>query len=231
MNRKVALVTGANKGIGFAAAQQLAEQGFHVLVGARDDARGEEAAARLRAGGASAEYLNIDVSEIASIEKAAEIVKEKFETLDVLVNNAAISLDDGRNLFDVPLADWRATYETNVFGPLFTARAFWPLLQKSESPRIVNVSSGAGSLQEMGGGMPSYGASKTALNAITKKLTAEGAGKISVNSICPGWVKTDMGGRNAPRTPQQGASIITRLATMDDPPSGKFLNESGELPW
>ena len=182
-------------------------------------------------GGASAEFLQIDVSDAASIENAAKIVAEKFEVLDVLVNNAAVALDGGRGVLDVPLEDFRATFETNVFGPLWMARAFWPLLQKSDSPRLINVSSGTGGLQDMGGEMPSYAASKTALNAITKKLAAEGEGKISVNSICPGWVKTDMGGEGASRTTEQGASIITKLATEENPPSGEFLNEDGELPW
>ena len=231
MSQKIALITGANKGIGLAAAGQIAAAGFHVLVGARDAQRGEAAVAQLKEGGASAEFLEIDVSDAASIESAAKIVAEKFEVLDVLVNNAAVALDDGRGVLDVPLEDFRATFETNVFGPLLIARAFWPLLEKSDSPRLINVSSGAGSLQDMGGGMPSYAASKTALNAITKKLAAEGEGKISVNSICPGWVKTDMGGQGASRTTKQGASIITRLATEENPPSGKFLNEDDELPW
>lgn len=231
INQKVALITGANKGIGLAAAKQIAAAGFHVLVGARNAARGEAAVAQLKESGASVEFLEIDVSDAASIERAGKAVEEKFGVLDVLVNNAAIALDDGRGVLEVPLEDFRATYETNVFGPLLTARAFWPLLQKSDSPRIINVSSGLATLADMTGMTPSYAASKTALNAITKKLAAEGEGKISVNSICPGWVKTDMGGEAAPRTTDQGASIITKLATQENPPSGKFVNEDGELPW
>lgn len=231
MNRKIALITGANKGIGLAAAGQIAAAGFHVLVGARDAHKGEAAVAQLKESGASAEYLEIDVSDATSIERAGKVVAEKFGVLDVLVNNAAVALDDGRGVLEVPLEDFRATFETNVFGPLLVSRAFWPLLQKSDSPRLINVSSGVGALQNMSAGMPSYASSKTALNAITKKLAGEGKGKIAVNSICPGWVKTDMGGEGASRTTDQGASIITKLATQENPSSGKFVNEDGELQW
>ncbi len=233
-NQKIALITGANKGIGLAAARQIAAAGLHVLVGSRDAGRGEAAVAKLKENGASAEFVQIDVNDAASIESAAKVVTEKFGVLDVLVNNAAVVLDDGRGVFEIPLDDFRATYETNVFGPLLMARAFWPLLEKSSSPRIVNVSSGVATLQDMSGVMPAYASSKTALNAITKKLAAQGAestSKISVNSICPGWVKTDLGGPNAPRTPEQGATIITRLATQENPPSGEFHNEDEILPW
>lgn len=231
---KVALVTGANKGIGFAAAHELAKQGFHVLVAARDTERGEEAAAKIKADGLDADFLTLDVTDEDSIRAAALEIGENFGGLDVLVNNAAIN-DGESDVRELSIEKLQRVLETNVYGPLLVTQAFWPLLERGEDARVINVSSGMGRLHDMKNDQPAYSLSKTALNALTRQFADLGAGengaKISVNSICPGWVKTDMGGQEAPRTPAQGASIIVKLATMENPPSGGYLNEDGDINW
>lgn len=228
---KIALVTGANKGIGLATAKLLAQKGFTVLLGARDDYRGEEAARELSDQGLNVRYFPINVADEGSVQAAARRLENDFDSLDVLVNNAAINLDNGRSVLEVTADEFRHTFETNVLGVLRTTQAFWPWLLKSPSPRVINVSSGLGRLHDMGHEYPSYATSKTALNALTRQFAGLGAGKVSVNSICPGWVRTDMGGPNAQRTPEEGASIIIRLATMDSPPTGQYMNEAGEIGW
>jgi NAD(P)-dependent dehydrogenase (short-subunit alcohol dehydrogenase family) len=228
---KIALITGANKGIGFAAAHQIATAGFHVIIAARDAQRGEDAAQKLRSEGLSAESVLLDVTDAASIQATAQTVSEKHGVLDVLVNNAAVALDGETDLLSVSADTFRQTYESNVFGPLQVTQKLWALLLKSESPRVVNVSSGLGRLYDMENSMASYASSKTALNALTRQFAGLGKGKVAVNSICPGWVRTDMGGENAERTPDQGAAIITKLATMENPPTGQYLNDEGEIGW
>ena len=227
---KVALVTGANKGIGFAAAHELAKQGFHVLVGARDTERGEEAAQKIKADGLDADFVTIDVTDEDSIRAAALELGENFGALDVLVNNAAIN-DGESDVRELSIAKLQRVLKTNVYGPLLVTQAFWPLLEKGEDARVVNVSSGLGRLHDMKNEQPAYALSKTALNALTRQFADLGEGKISVNSICPGWVKTDMGGEGAPRTPAQGAAIIVKLATMENPPTGGYMNEDGDINW
>ena len=227
---KVALVTGANKGIGFAAAHELAKQGFHVLIGARDTERGEEAAQKIKADGFDADFVTIDVTDEDSIRAAALEFGENFGGLDVLVNNAAINDGEG-DVRELTIEKLQRVLETNVYGPLLVTQAFWPLLEHSEDARVINVSSGLGRLHDMKNQQPAYALSKTALNALTRQFADLGAGKISVNSICPGWVKTDMGGAEAPRTPEQGAAIIVKLATMENPPTGGYMNEDGDIDW
>lgn len=228
---KIALITGGNKGIGFAAAHQLAQQGFHVFIAARDATRGQQAVEKLTGESLSAELVRLDVTDADSIHEAAKMVGEKHGVLDVLVNNAAVNLDEGNDVLSISADAFRQTFESNVFGPLQVTQAFWPLLQNSDSPRVVNVSSGLGRLYDMENSMPSYSVSKTALNALTRQFAGLGKDKVAVNSICPGWVRTDMGGPNASRTPDQGAAIIVKLATMDNPPTGHYLNDEGEIGW
>lgn len=229
---KIALVTGANKGIGFAAAHGLAKEGFHVFVAARDTEKGEQAAEKIRAEGYAAQFITIDVTDEESIVSAAREIADEWEGIDVLVNNAAINLDEGRGILEVPLSVWEETFQTNVWGVLMMTQAFWPLLSHPETGgRVINVSSGLGRLYDMENESPSYAASKTAVNALTRQFADAGAGKISVNCINPGWVKTDMGGQNAERTPDQGAAIILKLATMENPPTGQFLQDNGEIGW
>ncbi len=227
---KVALVTGANKGIGFATAHELAKQGFHVLVGARDTERGEEAAQKIKADGFDADFITLDVTDEDSIRSAALEIGENFGGLDVLVNNAAINEGES-DVRELSIEKLQAVLETNVYGPLLVTQAFWPLLEKGEDARVINVSSGAGQLNDMKHNMPAYSLSKTALNALTRQFAGLGEGKISVNSICPGWVKTDMGGEGATRTPDEGAAIIVKLATMENPPTGGYMNDAGSMDW
>lgn len=227
---KIALVTGANKGIGFAAARGLAQAGFHVFVAARDTEKGEAAAEKIRAEGYNAQFITIDVGDEDSIVSAAREIAEEWEGIDVLVNNAAINLDEGRGILEVPLQAFEDTFKTNVWGILLMTQAFWPLLQHSTDARVINVSSGLGRLYDMKNEMPSYAISKTAVNALTRQFAGV-SDQIRVNSICPGWVQTDMGGPDAGRTPDQGAAIIIKLATMENPPTGKYMNDDGEIGW
>ena len=228
---KIAVVTGANKGIGFAIAHGLAREGFHVFVGARDTEKGEEAAEKIRAEGYSAQFITIDVTDEASIVSAAREIADAWEGIDVLVNNAAINLDGKSGILETPLQTFEDTFKTNVWGVLLTTQAFWPLLQHSAGGRVINVSSGLGRLYDMENESPAYAASKTTVNALTRQFADAGGGKISVNCINPGWVKTDMGGQNAERTPDQGAAIVIKLATMENPPTGQFLQDDGEIGW
>ncbi len=229
---RVALVTGANKGIGYEIARQLGEKGFHVLVGARKAEAGKQAVASLQKSGASAEFIEIDVSDRASIQKAAQTVAAQFDHLDALVNNAAI-MEDKSNITEVPDELLHHTLRTNTFGPLLVTQAFLRLLTKSPGATVVNMSSGLGQLSDMADTYPAYSISKTSLNAVTRQFAAVLRDKgVAVNSVCPGWVKTDMGGANAPRTVQQGADTVTWLAT--DAPrdlTGQFLRDRKVIPW
>jgi NAD(P)-dependent dehydrogenase (short-subunit alcohol dehydrogenase family) len=229
---RIALVTGANKGIGYEIARQLGEKGYHVLVGARKADAGKQAAAALQQEGASAEFIKIDVSDRTSIEDAARTVGAKFDHLDALVNNAAI-MEDQKNITEAPDDVFLRTLTTNSLGPLRVTQAFLPLLTKSSRASVVNMSSGLGQLSDMGDTYPAYSISKTALNAVTRQFAAALHEKgISVNSVCPGWVKTDMGGANAPRTVQQGADTVTWLATEAPRDlTGQFLRDRKVIPW
>lgn len=228
---KIALVTGANKGIGFAAAHGLAKAGFHVFVAARDTEKGEAAAEKIRADGYNAQFITLDVTDEDSVVSAAREIASEWEGIDVLVNNAAVNLDEKGGILETPLQTFEDTFKTNVWGVLLMTQAFWPLLQHSTDARIINVSSGLGRLYDMKNDNPAYSTSKTAVNALTRQFADAGKDKISVNCINPGWVKTDMGGQEAERTPDQGAAIILKLATMDNPPTGQFLQDDGEIGW
>lgn len=239
-DKKVALVTGANKGIGLEIARQLGGRGFAVVLAARDEGKVTAAADALRAEGLDARAIRLDVTDPATAAEAAGWLGRTFGKLDVLVNNAGISAEAGAKPSELPLETMRATYETNVFGVLTVIQALLPLLRKSPSARIVNLSSSLGSLGSQsdpswpfyGVNVLAYNSSKAALNGLTvafaKELAAEG---ISINAVCPGWVKTDMGGEGAPRTVEQGAAISVKLATMDGPPTGKYLDDAGEIRW
>ncbi len=240
--KKVALVTGANKGIGFEISRQLANNGFTVVLGARDESKGAEAAARLRGEGLDALSVKLDVTDRGTAGAAERFLDERFGRLDVLVNNAGVSQEFGVGTRPsaVSLATLKATYETNVFGVVAVIQAVLPLLRKSAPARVVNLSSTLGSLGTLsdpkshfyGVNVLAYNSSKTALNAITVAFAKDLAqDHVSVNSVCPGWVKTDLGGEAAPRTVQQGAAIAVKLATMANPPTGKYLDDNGEIPW
>ena len=194
-SEKIALVTGANKGIGFEVARQLAAKGFRVFVGARNEKAGRAAAQKI---GAMATFLKIDVSDQESIQEAAKELAKVVDHLDVLVNNAGIIVDGDDAILKATPEQFEETMRTNALGPLMAAEAFQPLLAKSSAPRIVNVSSSGGQLHDGADGWsPIYCISKTALNGVTSQLAAA-LPKFAVNSVCPGWVRTDMGGATAP---------------------------------
>lgn len=240
-NKKIALVTGANKGIGFEVARQLAEQGTTIFLGARNTERGEEAAAKLRDQNFDVHFVRLDVQDTATHQAAAQLIEEKFGKLDVLVNNAGIALDAGEKSSEVSQDLLRKTFDTNFFGTIAVTQAFLPLIKKSDAGRIVNVSSGLGSLTLHGD--PSwefydvkplaYNASKSALNAFTVILAHELKDTgIKVNSADPGFTATDLNGHQGYKTVEQGASIITRLATLPvDGATGGYFDDQGALPW
>jgi NAD(P)-dependent dehydrogenase (short-subunit alcohol dehydrogenase family) len=238
---RIALVTGANKGIGFEVARQLAREGFHVFLGARDEKAGEAAAEKLRAEGARTtkdksddeiEFLKIDIFKPESIRKAAGEFSKRSDRLDVLVNNAGILLDDDKDVLTTTPENFETTLRTNTLGALLVSQSFVPLLEKSDAPRIVNVSSGGGQLADGADGWaPAYCISKTAVNGVTVQLAAK-LPKFAVNSVCPGWVRTDMGGSNATRSVAEGASGIVWLA-CEAPQSltAKFVKDRKVIPW
>ena len=241
-DKKVALVTGANKGIGLEIARQLGGHGFAVVLAARDESKVKEAADRLRAEGLDAHAVRLDVTDPATAAAAATWLDGTFGRLDVLVNNAGVSAESasGTRPSQLPLDTLRATYETNVFGVLTVVQALLPLLRKSAPARIINQSSTLGSLGTLsdpaspfyGVNVLAYNSSKTALNGLTVAFAKDLAtDRIAVNAVCPGWVKTEMGGEGAPRSVEQGAAIAVKLATMADPPTGKFLDDAGGIRW
>ncbi len=229
---KTALITGANKGIGHEVARQLVAKGFHVFVGARNRRAGRAAAEAIAKNGGKATFVEIDVADNASVTAAAREFSKIADHLDVLVNNAGIVVDGDSAVLEISDELLRKTLETNTLGALRVARAFAPLLAKSKTPRVINVSSGGGQLTGGADGWaPGYCISKTALNGVTSQLAAA-LPKFAVNSVCPGWVQTDMGGKNATRSVGQSADTIVWLAT-DAPQklTGKFLRDRKEIPW
>lgn len=228
----VALVTGANRGIGFEVCRQLGKRGFAVILTARDPAKGEAAAAQLRADRLDVRFLPLDVTEGSSIQAAATVLDRSAGRLDALVNNAGILYDTWQRVLDADLAVVRNVFDTNTLGAWRVCQAFLPLLRRSPRGRIVNVSSGAGSFASLDGGTPAYAISKVALNALTCMLAAElrPAG-ILVNAVCPGWVETDMGGAGG-RPVSEGAAGIVWAATLpDDGPSGGFFRDGKPIEW
>jgi NAD(P)-dependent dehydrogenase (short-subunit alcohol dehydrogenase family) len=243
MQQRIALVTGANKVVGFEFAHALARKGFHVFLGARNEKAGQAAAEKLRTEGVKEEYgenkrhgaitfLKVDVSKPDSIRRAAEEFSRTSDRLDTLVNNAGILLDDDKDVLMVAPEIFETTLRTNTLGALLVAQAFVPFLKKSDAPRIVNVSSGGGQLADGADGWaPAYCISKTALNGVTVQLAAA-LPKFAVNSVCPGWVRTDMGGSNATRSVLEGAAGVVWLAS-EAPHSmtGKFFRDRKVIPW
>jgi NAD(P)-dependent dehydrogenase (short-subunit alcohol dehydrogenase family) len=229
---KTVLVTGANKGIGREIARQLAAKGFHVFIGARNREAGRKAADEITKEGGKAAFLEIDISDNAGVTGATREFSKIVDHLDVLVNNAGIMVDGDNAILEISDKLFRETIETNTLGALRVTRAFVPLLAKSKAPRIINVSSGGGQLTGGADGWsPGYCISKTALNGVTSQLAAA-LPKFAVNSVCPGWVRTDMGGRNATRSVEEGADTIVWLASeAPQNLTGKFLRDRKEIPW
>jgi NAD(P)-dependent dehydrogenase (short-subunit alcohol dehydrogenase family) len=229
---KTVLVTGANKGIGHEVARQLAAKEFHVFVGARNAKAGRKAAEGMTRQTGKATFLEIDVSDNESVTNAAREFSKIADHLDVLVNNAGIIVDGDDAILEVSDDLLRETLETNTLGPLRVTRAFTPLLRKSKAPRVINVSSGGGQLTGGADGWaPAYCISKTALNGVTVQLAAA-LPKFAINSVCPGWVRTDMGGGNATRSVEEGADTIVWLASeAPQDLTGKFLRDRKEIAW
>jgi len=238
MSTKVAIVTGANRGMGLETVRQLAQLGYEVILTSRRQDQGLAAVDKLKSQGLSVDYHLLDVTDINSIQQLSDYVKKKYPRLDVLVNNAGVLLDSpGGNHLGSPenlSADAeiiQRSFATNTLGPFLLARTLIPLMLGRGS--IVNVSSGMGQLNDMNGGWAGYRLSKTALNAVTRILADELRDtNIKVNSVCPGWVRTDMGGPGADRSVAQGVETTVWLATLDDSgPSGGFFRDKQALAW
>lgn len=229
---KTALITGANKGIGYEVSRQLAAKGFHVFVGARNVKAGRKAAEEIGKKCGKVTFLEMDVADNDSVTKAAREFSNIEDHLDALVNNAGIVADGDEAILEISDDLFRKALETNTLGALRVTRAFAPLLQKSKAPRVINVSSGSGQLTGGADGWaPAYSISKTALNGVTSQLAAA-LPKFAVNSVCPGWVRTEMGGENASRSVEEGADTIVWLASEAPPDlTGKFLRDRKEIPW
>ena len=229
---KTALITGANKGIGHEVARQLAAKGFHVFVGGRNAKAGRKAAEEIAKKCGKATFLEIDVADNDSVTAAAREFSKIASYLDILVNNAGIIVDGDDAILEISDDQFRNTLETNTLGALRVTRAFVPLLRKSKAPRVINVSSSGGQLTGGADGWaPAYCISKTALNGVTVQLAAA-LPKFTINSVCPGWVRTEMGGENASRSVEEGADTIVWLASeAPQDLTGKFLRDRKELPW
>jgi len=228
--RKVAVVTGANRGIGWGTAEALSAQGYEVVLAGRNLKELETRVASLKQKDQPASALELDLSRPESIEEAGAELKRRYpEGVHAVVNNAGIYLETDKP-YSADLV--RRTLETNTLGPLHFAEAVGPLLKKTKGV-LVNISSGMGQLSEMGGGAPGYRISKTALNAVTRYLSAEWKESgVRVNSLCPGWVKTDMGGAGAERSVEQAVKGIVWAATLPaDGPTGGFFRDGKEIPW
>lgn len=224
MNKKIALVTGANRGIGLEVVKQLVELDFIVFAGSRNTTKVQATTDNIIP-------IFLDVTAEESILKARDIIHEKFGLLDVLVNNAGIFCDDDSDILNVDLKTIQKTFETNTFGPIRIIQAMVPLLLKSKSARIVNVSSGLGSLSSIGTTHPSYNLSKLSLNAVTKMFAEMlRSQNILVNSVCPGWTNTDMGKGGRPVL--EGAkSVVWAVTIKDDGPTGGFFRDGKKLEW
>ena len=239
--KRVALVTGANKGIGFEIARQLASKKITVLLGVRDEDRGLKAQDKLMRLALDTHVILLDVTDPMSIQAAVGKVKDEFKRLDILVNNAGILIDPHTGITELNVTIFQNTLETNVFGPLLLSQACISLMEANNYGRIVNMSSTLGSLTDIARPdspdeeirSPAYRLSKTVLNGITVMLAAELRGSnILVNSVCPGWVRTDLGGSQAPLSPQQGADTPVWLATLPNGgPTGGFFRDRQPVPW
>ena len=235
---RTAIVTGANRGVGREIAKQLALLGYRVILTSRDKDKGKQTSAELKeeiGAKAPGELIchQLDVTSCESIQRLHSFVVSEGFVIDALVNNAAVLLDQFGRLLQTPLGIYRTTMETNVYGPLVLCQTFIPMMLERNYGRVVNVSSGAGQVDDMVNDMTAYRLSKLALNGLTLMLANSLAStNILVNAACPGWVRTDMGSPNAPRSAEEGARGIVWLATLpDDGPQGVFFRDKQSLAW
>jgi len=234
MDKQLAVVTGGNKGIGYEICRQLARKGLRVVLTSRDAEKGREARNRLEKEGLDVLHYQLEVTDQASVAAIASHLESEYGRVDVLVNNAGISIDSrSTSVLREKEETFRITLETNFYGALRMCQALVPLMQKNHYGRVVNLSSGLGQLDDMGDGTPAYRVSKTALNALTRMVASAVQGdNILVNSMCPGWVRTDMGGPGASRSVEQGAETAVWLAMLPrDGPTGGFFRDNKPIPW
>lgn len=232
LTKKTVLVTGANRGIGFETCKQLSQLGLKVILTARDPVKGNKATKTLTDNGFDVTFCKLDVSSDRNITEIYQEIEEKFGHLDILINNAAILYDTNQSTINADMEIVRQALSTNLFGPWLLCQAFIPLMKRNGYGRIVNVSSGSGSLHYMNGSTPAYGISKVALNALTKKLASELMGtNILVNSVDPGWVETDMGGQGGRPVEEGAKGIVWASLLPDDGPNGGFFYDGKNQPW
>jgi NAD(P)-dependent dehydrogenase (short-subunit alcohol dehydrogenase family) len=229
----IALVTGANRGLGFEIARQLLGRGLRVVLTGRDEAATRRALEALGAAGKNALAVRLDVTDPASIAAARRTTEERLGPVDVVVNNAAVLVQENDSPLSIPRDAFRATFDTNVFGAIEVCRVFVPPMAERGYGRVVNMSSGVGQFARLSTYAPAYSISKTALNAFTRVLAATYQGKgVLVNAVDPGWVRTDMGGKSAPRSVEQGADTAVWLATLpENGPTGGFFRDRRGIPW
>jgi NAD(P)-dependent dehydrogenase (short-subunit alcohol dehydrogenase family) len=229
---RIAVVTGANRGIGREVARQLGRRGFSVVLGSRDPVAGERAAADLAGDGLSVRAHRLDVTNTGTVEALAWELADRYGRLDVLINNAAIHYDTWQRASAADLSIVAEAWDTNLMGSWRMCLALLPLLRRGQHRRIVNVSSESGSLSGMGAGAPAYSVTKAALNALTRILAAElRPDGILVNAVCPGWVATDMGGPGGRPVGEGAASVLWAVDLPDDGPTGGFFRDGQPLPW
>lgn len=233
MDKKVALVTGGNRGIGYELVKQLALNGFHVILTSRDPEMGRRAVQTLAESNLDVSFVGMDVDDPKSIRQASITVNERYGKVDVLINNAGVYVDGNETLMTQEPSILEKTMATNFFGAYHVIRSFLPLMEKQGYGRIVNVSSEYGAMREMSyPGVGAYKLSKLALNGLTRLVAAEIAGDIKINAVDPGWVRTDMGGPSAPKTPKQAAESIVWLAMIGpDGPNGEFFKDGKRTDW
>jgi NAD(P)-dependent dehydrogenase (short-subunit alcohol dehydrogenase family) len=234
MDKRLAVVTGANRGIGYEICRQLARKGLRVVLTSRDPEKGREARKNLAKEGLDVLHHQLNVTDQASVAAIARHIESEYGRMDVLVNNAGILIDSrSTSVLREKEETFRTTLETNFYGALRMCQALVPLMQKNRYGRVVNMSSGLGQLDDMGDGTPAYRVSKTALNALTRMVAKAVEGdNILVNSMCPGWVRTDMGGPEASRGVEQGAETAVWLAMLPhDGPTGGFFRDKKPIPW
>jgi NAD(P)-dependent dehydrogenase (short-subunit alcohol dehydrogenase family) len=232
-DRKIAVVTGGNKGIGLELSRQLAKAGVQVVLTARNATRGRKAQEQLHREGLDMDFHPLDVNDEETMKTLAADLAQQYGKLDYLVNNAGIFSDPSDTILTLRPETAKTVLDTNTFGPMLMVQHMLPLLKKAGRARVLNISSGLGQLNDMAGDYPAYSLSKTALNAVTRMQAAELANfNITVNCLCPGWVRTDMGGSNAERSPEEAVStIVPLLLDETDNRTGMFLRDGNPIPW